>query len=340
MSLRFESIGIYDKVEVVNTTEDRGSGIVLTQLTKSYGTVQAVRSIDLTIKKGEIVALLGPNGAGKTTTIDMVLGLTRPDQGTVTLFGTSPAEAVRAGEVGGMLQTGTPVQYLNVRELITMVASLYPHPLDVDRVLKLTGTAEFAKRPTTKLSGGQTQRVRFAVALVADPDLLVLDEPTAAIDVEGRRDFWNIMREVAAEGKTVIFATHYLEEADAYADRIVLMARGRIVADGPPTEIKAKVGGRVIRATLENVDAAELSLMTGVSKAERRGEGVTISCSDSEASDRVLRELLIRYPAARDVEVRGVGLEEAFLELTADDEDDGDAILGESTDLHFGQEQQ
>ena len=340
MSLRFESIGIYDKVEVVNTTEDRGSGIVLTQLTKSYGTVQAVRSIDLTIKKGEIVALLGPNGAGKTTTIDMVLGLTRPDQGTVTLFGTSPAEAVRAGEVGGMLQTGTPVQYLNVRELITMVASLYPHPLDVDRVLKLTGTAEFAKRPTTKLSGGQTQRVRFAVALVADPDLLVLDEPTASIDVEGRRDFWNIMREVAAEGKTVIFATHYLEEADAYADRIVLMARGRIVADGPPTEIKAKVGGRVIRATLENVDAAELSLMTGVSKAERRGEGVTISCSDSEASDRVLRELLIRYPAARDVEVRGVGLEEAFLELTADDEDDGDSIPGESTDLHFGEELQ
>jgi len=270
----------------------------------------------------------------------MVLGLTRPDQGTVTLFGTSPAEAVRAGEVGGMLQTGTPVQYLDVRELITMVASLYPHPLDVDRVLKLTGTAEFARRPTTKLSGGQTQRVRFAVALVADPDLLVLDEPTAAIDVEGRRDFWNVMREVAAEGKTVIFATHYLEEADAYADRIVLMARGRIVADGPPTEIKAKVGGRVIRATLENVDAAELSLIPGVSKAERRGEGVTISCSDSEASDRVLCELLIRYPAARDVEVRGVGLEEAFLELTADDEDDGDAIRGESTDLHFGPELQ
>jgi ABC-2 type transport system ATP-binding protein len=221
-----------------------------------------------------------------------------------------------------------------------MVASLYPHPLDVDEVLKLTGTAEIAKRPTTKLSGGQTQRVRFAVALVADPDLLVLDEPTAAIDVEGRRDFWNIMREVAAEGKTVIFATHYLEEADSYADRIVLMARGRIVADGPPTEIKAKVGGRVIRATLENVDAAELSQITGVSKAERRGEGVTISCTDSESSDRVLRELLIRYPAARDVEVRGVGLEEAFLELTADEEDSGDGVRSDASDLHFGQELQ
>ena len=132
-----------------------------------------------------------------------------------------------------MLQTGSLIEYLSVRELLTMVASLYPRPLEVDQVLRLTGAAEFADRRTNKLSGGQTQRVRFAVALVANPDLLVLDEPTAAIDVEGRRAFWAAMREVAAEGKTVIFATHYLEEADAYADRIVLLARGRIVADGP-----------------------------------------------------------------------------------------------------------
>jgi ABC-2 type transport system ATP-binding protein len=303
-----------------DSTQPHG-GIVLTKLSKSFGDVRAVRDVNLSIEQGEIVALLGPNGAGKTTTIDMILGLTRPDQGTVTLFGTTPAKAVLAGEVGGMLQTGTPVQYLNVRELITMVASLYPHPLDVDEVLKLTGTTEIAKRATTKLSGGQTQRVRFAVALVADPDLLVLDEPTAAIDVEGRRDFWNIMRSVAASGKTVIFATHYLEEADSYADRIVLMARGRIVADGPPTEIKAKVGGRVIRATLEDVPASDLMTIAGVTSAERQGEGVTISCTDSAASDKVLRELLSRYPNARDLEVRGVGLEEAFLLLTADDGD-------------------
>jgi ABC-2 type transport system ATP-binding protein len=303
-----------------DSTQPHG-GIVLTKLSKSFGDVRAVRDVNLSIEQGEIVALLGPNGAGKTTTIDMILGLTRPDQGTVTLFGTTPAKAVLAGEVGGMLQTGTPVQYLNVRELITMVASLYPHPLDVDEVLKLTGTTEIAKRATTKLSGGQTQRVRFAVALVADPDLLVLDEPTAAIDVEGRRDFWNIMRSVAASGKTVIFATHYLEEADSYADRIVLMARGRIVADGPPTEIKAKVGGRVIRATLEDVPASDLMTIAGVTSAERQGEGVTISCTDSAASDKVLRAVLSRYPNARDLEVRGVGLEEAFLLLTADDGD-------------------
>jgi ABC-2 type transport system ATP-binding protein len=274
------------------------SGIVLDQLSKSFGNVQAVSGVSLTIAPGEIVALLGPNGAGKTTTIDMILGLTRPDKGSVTLFGTTPAQAVLAGEVGGMLQTGSPPQYLNVRELITMVASLYPHALDVDEVLKMTGTTEIAKRSTVKLSGGQTQRVRFAVALVADPDLLVLDEPTAAIDVEGRRDFWNIMRSVAASGKTVLFATHYLEEADSYADRIVLMARGRVVADGPPTEIKAKVGGRVIRATLSDVTADELMTIPGVTKAERQGEGVTISCGDSASCDLVLRELLTRYPTA------------------------------------------
>ncbi len=315
------------------------SGIVLTSLSKSFGVVQAVRAIDVNIAAGEIVALLGPNGAGKTTTIDMVLGLTRPDKGTVTLFGQSPSDAVKAGLVGGMLQTGSPPQYLNVRELITMVASLYPHALDVDEVLRLTGTTEIAKRSTVKLSGGQTQRVRFAIALVADPDLLVLDEPTASIDVEGRRDFWNVMRSVAAEGKTVIFATHYLEEADSYADRIILMARGRIVADGPPTEIKAKVGGRVIRATLVDVPVAELSQLPGVSNAERRGEGVTLSCGDSEASDKVLRELLARYPGARDLEVRGVGLEEAFLELTADDQDQADALRA-GTDFNRGQELQ
>jgi ABC-2 type transport system ATP-binding protein len=287
--------------------------------------VDAVKDISLQARDGCITGVLGPNGAGKTTTIDMILGLTRPDAGTVTLFGTTPAQAVMAGEVGGMLQTGTPPQYLNVRELITMVASLYPHPLDVDEVLKMTGTAEFAKRSTTKLSGGQTQRVRFAVALVADPDLLVLDEPTAAIDVEGRRDFWNIMRSVAASGKTIIFATHYLEEADTYADRIILMARGRVVADGPPTEIKAKVGGRVIRATLEDVTEDELMSLDGVVKAERQGDAVTISCADSAASDVVLRQLVERFPAARDFEVRGVGLEEAFLLLTANNDDSAEA---------------
>ncbi len=283
--------------------------------------VKAVKGIDLAINPGETLALLGPNGAGKSTTIDMMLGLIRPDSGTVSLFGRSPTEAVDAGIVGGMLQTGSLPGYLNVRELVTMMASLYPHPLSVEDVLRSTGILEIADRQTTKLSGGQTQRVRMAIALVADPELLVLDEPTAALDVEGRRDFWTAIRAVAARGKTIVFATHYLEEADAYADRIVLMARGNVVADGPPIEIKARVGGRTIRATVPGVDLTAVQSLTGVTRAEQRGEGYILTCTDSTSSDAALRDLLARYPSARDIEVRGAGLEEAFLNLTGDEEE-------------------
>jgi len=296
-----------------------GAAIVLSHLSKSYGPVRAVRSIDLSIAPGETVALLGPNGAGKSTTIDMVLGLTKPDSGRISLFGMSPARAVAAGVVGGMLQTGSLIDHLTVRELVTMVASLYPRPLGVDEALQQTGASGFANRPTNRLSGGQTQRVRFAIALVANPDLLLLDEPTAALDVEGRREFWASTRSVAAQGKTVIFATHYLEEADAYADRIVLMARGRIVADGPATEIKARVGGRTIRATLPDAGLAQLTALPGVITADRHGDAVILTCTDSDAA---LRGLLGRFPEARDIEVHGSGLEEAFLALTADDDHD------------------
>ena len=297
------------------TTHDTSHGaVVLSHLFKSYGNVQAVRSIDLTIAPGETVALLGPNGAGKTTTIDMVLGLTRPDSGTVSVFGMSPTEAAAAGVVGGMLQTGSLVDYLSVRELVTMVASLYPRPLDVDEALALSGCSAFAGRRTNKLSGGQAQRVRFAIALVADPDLLLLDEPTAALDVEARRDFWASMRAVAARGKTVIYSTHYLEEADAFADRIVLLAHGSVVADGPPGEIKAMVGGRTIRATLPGADLDSLRALPGAIEVERRGDAVIITAAEAET---VLRGLLDAFPSAADVEVRGAGLEEAFLALTA-----------------------
>jgi ABC-2 type transport system ATP-binding protein len=300
------------------TTRER-TGIRLANLTKSYGNVKAVAGIDLLINPGETVALLGPNGAGKSTTIDMMLGLIRPDAGSVSLFGASPTEAVDAGAVSGMLQTGSLPQYLSVRELVTMMASLYPRPLEVEDVLRHAGILEIADRPTSKLSGGQTQRVRMAIALIADPEMLVLDEPTAALDVEGRRDFWESIRGVAARGKTIIFATHYLEEADAYADRIVLMARGRIVADGPPTEIKARVGGRTIRATLPGVEASALRAIAGVASAEQRGEGFVLKCTDAISSDAALRALLLQYPQARDIEVRGAGLEEAFLDLTGDE---------------------
>jgi ABC-2 type transport system ATP-binding protein len=290
-------------------------GVALKQLSKSYGSLQAVRSIDLAIAPGETVALLGPNGAGKSTTIDMILGLTRPDHGSVSIFGVPPAKAVQSGWIGGMLQSGTPLDHLRVRELIALTASYYPAPLGIDEVLRLTGADAFAGQWTTKLSGGQAQRVRFAAALVGNPDLLLLDEPTAGIDVEGRHEFWETMRDIAAQGKTVLFATHYLEEADEFADRIVLIAKGRIVADGPATEIKARAAARTIRGTLPGADLTALRSLPGVIAADHHGDVVTLSCSDA---DIALRALLNRFPAVRDIEVQGGSLEEAFLELTAD----------------------
>ena len=303
----------------MTASNDSGGGIRLTHLTKSFGNVRAVRDVSLSIAPGETVALLGPNGAGKSTTIEMVLGLTRPDSGSVSLFGMPPAQAIAAGAIGGMLQTGKLIQQLTVAELISMTAALYPHPLAVADVLRLTGTGQFADRRVTKLSGGQTQRVRFSLSMVGNPDLLLLDEPTVALDVEGRRVFWDAVRAMAARGKTVVFATHYLEEADAYADRIVLMSRGEIVADGPATKIKAMVGGRTIRATLPGADAAELARLAalpGVTSTDRHGDTVILSATEPESA---LRALLSEFPAARDVEVKGAQLEEAFLALTTNE---------------------
>jgi len=212
-----------------------------------------------------------------------------------------------------MLQTGGLIRDLRVRELVAMMASLYPEPMNVDEVIGLTGIEPVANQLTQRLSGGQTQRVRFALALVANPQLLVLDEPTVALDVEGRREFWTTMREFAARGKTVLFATHYLDEADAYADRAVLMAHGRVVADGPTNEIKAMVGTRTIRATLPDAPLERLERLSGVAHAERRGEAVVLSCTDSDAA---IRALLATFADARDIEITGAGLEQAFLTLT------------------------
>ena len=215
-----------------------------------------------------------------------------------------------------MLQTGSLIRDLSVRELVTMMASLYREPLSVDEALDLAGITGLAGRRTQKLSGGETQRVRFAVAIVADPDLLVLDEPTVAMDVESRRAFWAAMRAFVAREKTVVFATHYLDEADAYADRVVLMATGAIVADGPPTEIKAMVGSRRIRATLPGAERAMLAALPGVTDVELRGEAIVLTCSDSDAA---LRALLDVSPDVRDIEVTGAGLEDAFVQLTHED---------------------
>ncbi len=295
----------------------------------SQGPVRAVRGIDLSIPAGDTVALLGPNGAGKSTTIDMMLGLTRPDRGSATLFGRSPRDAVAAGMVGAMMQSGELIRDLSVRELVGMMASLYPQPMAVDDVIALAGLTHVAEQRTQKLSGGESQRVRFAVAVVGDPGLLVLDEPTVAMDVEGRREFWGAMRGFAARGKTVIFATHYMEEADANADRAVLMAHGLIVADGPTTEIKAQVGTKTIRATLPRADSAALAQLPGVASAERHGDAVILRCSDS---DSAIVALLAEHPGTRDIEITGAGLEEAFLELTGDQRDGEGAERAESSE--------
>ena len=219
-------------------------------VTKNFGDVHAVRGIDLEIQPGEIVAFLGPNGAGKTTTIDMVLGLSQPDvrrgRGASAW---QPRQAIARGLVAAVMQTGGLLKDLTVRETVQYTASLFADTKPVDAVLESAGITEIANRKVAKCSGGEQQRLRFAMALLSDPALLLLDEPTTGMDVEGRRSFWTAIREDAQQGRTVLFATHYLEEADLYADRIVLISNGSIVADGTGSEIKALASGRTVRAT-------------------------------------------------------------------------------------------
>lgn len=291
------------------------SAISATGLTKSFGRVRAVRGIDLTVEPGEVVAFLGPNGAGKTTTIDMLLGLARPDSGSVTVYGMSPRAAIAHGLVSAVMQSGGLLPDLTVRETVRLTASLFSDTRPVDEVLTRAGILDIGDRLVKKCSGGQQQRLRFAMALLSDPGLLILDEPTTGMDVEGRRDFWSAIREDARSGRTVIFATHYLEEADAYADRIVLVRKGEVVADGTAAEIKNLSAGRTVRARLADADAAALRAIEGVDAVETRPDGVLIRTRDS---DTVARYLLTRT-SARDVEVTSHNLEDAFIALTSDE---------------------
>jgi ABC-2 type transport system ATP-binding protein len=298
------------------TDVQAGAAVHLTGLRKHYGEVHAVDGVDLTIAPGEVVALLGPNGAGKSTTVDMILGLTTPDAGDVRVFGRKPIDAVRAGLIGAMLQGGALMDDLTVGETVGMVAALHRKPMPVAEALRAAGIEELAGRRANKLSGGQKQRVRFAVALVSDPDLLILDEPTAAMDVGTRREFWQSMYAFTESGRTVLFATHYLEEAEEFADRVVLMRRGRVVADGSVAEVRALAGGRTLRAAVPGATEAVIAALPGVKEFELRGERVAISSGDS---DLTLWALKAAVPAVHDVEIGAVGLEGAFLSLTADD---------------------
>lgn len=293
-----------------------GAAISLRGVRKSFGSTVAVAGVDLDVASGEIVALLGPNGAGKSTTIDMLLGLLPPDAGEVHLGGLPPARACAEGYVGALQQTGGLLGSVTVGELVRLMCRLSPHPLPVDEVLAAARVADLSGERADRLSGGQAQRVRFALAIAGDPALLVLDEPTVAMDVATRQGFWAAMRSWTARGRTVLFATHYLEEADAFADRAVLMASGRVVADGPTAELRASVTGRTIRATIPEVTEDALRALPHVSGVELRGDVALVRSADS---DLTLRHLLGSFPGAREIEVTSGGLEDAFLALTASD---------------------
>jgi ABC-2 type transport system ATP-binding protein len=298
-----------------------GAAVSLVGLRKHYGEVAAVDGVDLVIAPGEVVALLGPNGAGKSTTVDMLLGLTKPDGGEVRVFGQTPYEAVASGTVGAMLQEGSLLEDATVGETIAMVASLHRKPMPVAEAMRRAGVEDLAKRRCTKLSGGQKQRVRFAIALVCDPHLLVLDEPTSAMDVGSRREFWVSMKEFTDAGKTVLFATHYLDEAEEFADRVVMMRSGRVIADGSVAEVRASASGRTLTAQVPGATEGEMRGLPGVSEVEVRGTRVELDCADSDAA---VRALIAGYPQAHDIEIKAVGLEEAFLALTS--EPDGSSI--------------
>uniref|UniRef100_A0AAU3IAF6 ABC transporter ATP-binding protein n=1 Tax=Streptomyces sp. NBC_01393 TaxID=2903851 RepID=A0AAU3IAF6_9ACTN len=280
---------------------------------KTFGDVRAVDGLDLDVASGETVALLGRNGAGKSTAISLLLGLDEPDEGSVALFGGSPQESVRAGRVGAMLQDVRPVPRVTVQELVSFVAGRYPAPLPVAEALRLAGVTELAGRRVDRLSGGQVQRVRFAVALAGDPALIVLDEPTAALDVEARHAFWESMRAYARRGHTVLFSTHYLEEADAHADRIVVVDRGRIVANGTGEELRRSAGGNLVSFDLAGLGSEGLALLPGVVAVEVRGERARLRTDDSDATVIALAE----RGAIRGLEVVPASLDDAFMALTA-----------------------
>ncbi|GAA3612779.1 ABC transporter ATP-binding protein [Marihabitans asiaticum] len=275
--------------------------------------VHAVRDVDLEIGEGEVVAVLGPNGAGKTTTLDMVLGLTEPSSGEIEVFGLAPRRAVDAGRISAVLQTGGLLRDLTVEETVRVIASTFETSQPVAEVMERAGISSLARRKVSKCSGGEQQRLRFALALLPDPDLLVLDEPTAGMDVAARRDFWATMHAEAAQGRTVVFATHYLEEANTFAERIVLLSEGSVVADDTTEAIRARATGRVVAADVDPAHDEELRSLPGVHSVARQGRRVTVLAADSDA---LARSILLDL-GGHDLEITTGSLDEAFIALTS-----------------------
>lgn len=294
--------------------------VSLTGLTKTFSTsrtkVQAVKGIDLQIPTGQIVAFLGPNGAGKTTTIDMILGLTKPTAGAAKILGLDPPQAVSSGRVSAVLQTGGLLRDMTVKETVTVIASMHGKSDRINEVMERTGLTRIAKRRVGKCSGGEQQRIKFALALLPDPDVLILDEPTAGMDVMARREFWSTMRSEATQGRTVIFATHYLEEAQNFAERTILMSQGKIVADGTTAELRQLISGRTLSASFTSEDQGEQAATfdQSVQITERNGSRFAFQCQNS---DRFAAALLGEYQAY-DLEISSPSLEDAFIQLTKD----------------------
>jgi ABC-2 type transport system ATP-binding protein len=287
--------------------------IELVGATKRYGNFEALKNVSFAIEKGSLVAMLGPNGAGKTTSINLMLGLRRPTSGKALIFGDDPRRIATRKRFGAMLQESGVPQLLKVTELVELFRSYYPKPLPTDQVVKLVGLDEKANTLVRDLSGGQTQRLYFALAICGDPEVLFLDEPTVGMDVEGRRVFLRVIRDFAAGGKTILLTTHYLEEADELAERVLVIDKGNVIADGSPQEIKSRVAGSKISFTSSaSLDAAALSGLP-VSASDVSDHRVTLMTNDPQS---VLRELFRRNVDMSNLEVRGADLEEAFLSLT------------------------
>jgi ABC-2 type transport system ATP-binding protein len=285
---------------------------------RRFGDVMAVEDVSLEVRRGETVALLGPNGAGKTTVLEMMLGLRRPDRGAIRVLGTSTAKATARGRVGAMLQEGGVPPGAKVAELVDLVRRLYPRPLALAEALSLTGLEQLAERRVERLAGGEQQRVRLALALAGRPELLVLDEPTAAMDVAARRAFWSAADRYVADGRSLVFATHRLEEAGEVADRVVVLARGRVVADGAPAEVKARAGGSsMVRFAADSVPLEMLARLPAVEAVDVARGRFSVRTRDP---DRTVRALVDAVPALRGLEVTGTELEEAFVALTTEED--------------------
>ena len=279
---------------------------------KNYGEIRALKGVDFSIRAGELVALLGPNGAGKTTAVKLLLGLLQPSAGSVRVFGGDPTNPENRMRTGAMLQVGRVPETLRVREHIDLFSSYYQDPMPLSAVLAAAGLEKLSDRKFGDLSGGQRQRVLFALAICGNPDLLFLDEPTVGLDVEARRMLWDEIRQLVKNGKTVLLTTHYLQEADALADRVAVINNGEIVAEGTPAEIKAQTAGKRIRC-ITSLGIDVLRHIPGVTEVKQDREAVELHAPEAES---VVRELLARDAQLSALEVSAAGLEEAFLALT------------------------